>query len=56
MHLFGWVSIHNTYQHMGVFEKNFVVGIFGVWIFGLLQLLWINEESEVEGDQEYGEG
>ena len=37
MHLFGWVSIHDTYQHMGVFEKNFVVGIFGVWIFGLLQ-------------------
>jgi hypothetical protein len=24
---------------MGVFEKNFVVGIFKVWIFGLLQLL-----------------
>ena len=34
----GWVSIHDTHHHMGVFEKNFVVGIFGVWIFGLLHL------------------
>ena len=37
MHLLGWVSIHDTHHHMGVFEKKFVVGIFGVWIFGLLQ-------------------
>ena len=37
MHLLGWVSIHDTHQHMGVFRKNFVVGIFSVWTFGLLQ-------------------
>ena len=39
MHLLGWVSIHDTHHHMGVLEKKkIVVGIFGVWIFGLLQL------------------
>jgi len=36
MHLLGWVSIHDTHQHMEVLKKNFVVVIFGVWIFGLL--------------------
>jgi hypothetical protein len=36
MHLLGWVSIHDTHHHMGVLRKKFVVGIFSVWIFGLL--------------------
>ena len=30
-------SYNVTHHHMGVFKKNFVVVIFGVWIFGLLQ-------------------
>ena len=38
MHFLGWVTIHDTHHHMEVFKKNFVVGIFSVWIFGLLQL------------------
>jgi len=45
MHLLGWVSIHDTHHHMGVFKKNFVVGIFGVWIFGLLQSYPLNRIS-----------
>ena len=35
--LLGWVSIHDTHHHMGFLRKFFVVGIFGVWISGLLQ-------------------
>jgi hypothetical protein len=38
MHLIGWVSIHDTHHRMGSLKK-FVVGIFGVWIFGLLQVV-----------------
>ena len=38
MHLLGWVSIHDTHHHMGFLRKNFVIMIFGVWIFGLLQV------------------
>ena len=34
MHLLGWVSMHDTHHHMGVFKKNFVVGIFSVWFLG----------------------
>ena len=42
MQLLGWVSIHDTHHHMGFLRKNFVVGIFGVWISGLLQLVpWV---------------
>ena len=33
MHLLGWVSIHDTHHHMRFLRKNFVVVIFGVWIF-----------------------
>ena len=36
MHLLGWVSMHDTHHHMGFLRKKIVVGIFGVWIFGLL--------------------
>jgi hypothetical protein len=38
MHLLGWVTIHDTHHRMGVFKKKIVVGIFSVWIFGLLHL------------------
>ena len=31
-------SYNVTHHHMGVFKKNFVVVIFGVWISGLLHL------------------
>ena len=41
MPLLGWVSIHDTHHHMGFLRKNFVVVIFGVWIFGLLHR-WYN--------------
>ena len=33
MHFLGWVSIHDTHHHMGVFKKKFVVGIFGCMDF-----------------------
>ena len=38
MQLLGWVSIHDTHHHMGFLRNFFVVGIFGVWISGLLHL------------------
>ena len=38
MHFLGWVTIHDTHHHMGVLRKFFVVGIFSVWIFGLLHI------------------
>ena len=43
--LLGWVSIHDTHHHMGFLRKNFVVGIFGVWISGLLQSYPLNRIS-----------
>ena len=39
MHLLGWVSIHDTHHHMGFLRKNFVVVIFGVWIFWVVTVL-----------------
>ena len=45
MQLLGWVTLHVTHHHMGVFRKKFVVGIFGVWIFGLLQSYPLNRIS-----------
>ena len=36
-------SYNVTHHHMGVFKKNFVVVIFGVWIFGLLQIVSTTE-------------
>ena len=39
MQLLGLVPIHDTHHLMGFSKKNFVVGIFGVWISGLLQVV-----------------
>ena len=38
-------SYNVTHHHMGVFKKKFVVVIFGVWIFGLLQSYPLNRIS-----------
>jgi len=33
MHLLGWVSIHDTHHHMGVFERKFLWLVFLVYGF-----------------------
>ena len=52
----GWVtsnatlrvgSYNVTHHHMGVLRKFFVVVIFGVWIFGLLQSYPLNRISSL---------
>ena len=48
MQLLGWVPLHDTHPHMGVLEKKiFVVGIFSVWIFGLLQYLCMFHSDQI---------
>ena len=59
MQLLGWVSTMSLIITW-VFKKNFVVGIFGVWIFGLLQSYPLNRNTnykkfsqELPCDDEY---